>query len=477
MNAPHRSKPITTTRFGYPFKNKQEQEITDPHAFYAGLASVQTGHYLLTSHRFFHGGIHIDRASAGAFSLDDGIRCMADGEVVAYRINRRYHDATPGTAGDGLLLRPYSTGFVLVRHTVQAPSPPQPPKPAPMEDPLADPRNLGTYLYADREGRQPLIWLAHGTPLTVEIEKFKPGESSYVRVLAGLPREGWINRTWLALDPLAGTSLGNFFGFKERIATSVYRGDRADPAKVEAYAQNEKARERPAPPPAPSLMLYSLYMHVADFESYGKHPKWPRPPWWPVKRYRVGKKAKDRKAGVRERSGRRWVERFPTSRAIGDLTPSFAASVNRFVQALQAAGASARVSATYRPTERAYLMHYAWRIARERLAPSAVPVMEGVDIDWAHVDANGVSDAAAALQAARDMVAGYNIVYRPSLTSRHTERRAIDMTISGAIGRSIRNASGRESTINSSADLHEIGRSYGVVKLLSDPPHWSDDGH
>ena len=122
-------------------------------------------------------------------------------------------------------------------------------------------------------------------------------------------------------------------------------------------------------------------------------------------------------------------------------------------------------------------MHYAWRVAREGLAPTAVPVMEGVDIEWAHVDGNGVSNNSAAVQAARDMVAGYRIVHPPSLTSRHTERRAIDMTISGAIGKSIRNASGQESIANPSADLHRIGRGYGVVKLLSDPPHWSDDGH
>jgi len=25
--------------------------------------------------------------------------------------------------------------------------------------------------------------------------------------------------------------------------------------------------------------------------------------------------------------------------------------------------------------------------------------------------------------------------------------------------------------------LHKVGRSHGVVKLPSDPPHWSSDGH
>ncbi len=281
MNAPSTPKPIMTAHFGYPFKDKQEREISDPQVFYEALAAVQRGHYLLTSHGFFHGGIHIDSACAGSFSLDEGIRCMADGEVVAYRINRRYHDATPGTAGDSLALRPYSTGFVLVRHRMQAPTPPQPAKPTPMENPGADIRNWGTWLYADPGGRQQLKWLAHGTALTVEIGS---DQRSYVRVLdtigSGLPREGWIDRTWLAIDPLAGTGLRDALGFKDKIATTVHRGNVIDPDKHAAYARQREAQERPAPPPAPTLTLYSLYMHVADFESYATHSKWSRPAWW-----------------------------------------------------------------------------------------------------------------------------------------------------------------------------------------------------
>lgn len=259
MTAPIPIKPITATRFGYPFKNKQEQEIADPQAFYDGLAFAHGGHYLLSSSGFFHGGIHIDRASSNAFSLDGGIRCIADGEVVAYRVNRRYHDATPGTAGDGPALRPYSTGFVLVRHRLQAMTPPQPPKPPPMDNPGAYIRNWGTWLCADPQGRQPLAWLRHGTALTVEIGKPRPGQGDYVQVLdtsgVGLPREGWIRRTWLAIDPLAGTSIRSVLGFKQVIATQVHRGDTIDPEASSVYAQNEAERERPGVPPAPTLML------------------------------------------------------------------------------------------------------------------------------------------------------------------------------------------------------------------------------
>ena len=26
-------------------------------------------------------------------------------------------------------------------------------------------------------------------------------------------------------------------------------------------------------------------------------------------------------------------------------------------------------------------------------------------------------------------------------------------------------------------DLAAVGKTFGVIKLVSDPPHWSDDGH
>ncbi|WP_396615012.1 hypothetical protein ACHZ97_11180 [Lysobacter soli] len=52
MNAPAKSKAIVASRFGYPFKDKQEREITDPQALYEGLSFVQGGHYLLGAHGF-----------------------------------------------------------------------------------------------------------------------------------------------------------------------------------------------------------------------------------------------------------------------------------------------------------------------------------------------------------------------------------------------------------------------------------------
>ncbi|MET3931843.1 hypothetical protein ABIE51_003730 [Lysobacter sp. OAE881] len=277
--------PIATSRFGYPFKDKDDREIVDPYAFIEALIPVQGGHYLLGSYGFFHGGIHLDRACSSKLSIDDGIRCLADGEVVAYRIDSEYHDATPGAVGDGAPLRPYSTGFVLVRHRLQAPSPPMPATPPPMDTPGADIRDWGTRLYADPQGRQPLAWLRHGTPLIVQVGAYTPGQSTLVRVTdtldSKLPREGWISRTHLALDPATGTGMRSAFGLKDSVSTTVYRGDSIDPDKSAAHAENKAQRQRPEPETAPVLTLYSLYMHVASERDYERNAKWTRPSWWP----------------------------------------------------------------------------------------------------------------------------------------------------------------------------------------------------
>ena len=50
------------------------------------------------------------------------------------------------------------------------------------------------------------------------------------------------------------------------------------------------------------------------------------------------------------------------------------------------------------------------------------------------------------------------------------------MTISNVKNKKIKNASGTEVLIQRDSDLHAVGASYGVKKLLSDLPHWSDDG-
>ncbi|MBI3677689.1 MAG: peptidoglycan-binding domain-containing protein [Proteobacteria bacterium] len=184
-----------------------------------------------------------------------------------------------------------------------------------------------------------------------------------------------------------------------------------------------------------------------------------------------------------EPSGPQWCSRFPGSAATADLTPDFRDRVEAFLSQLKHAGASVSISATYRPPERAYLMHWCWMIAREGVDPAGVPPMQGVAIAWLHKSSSSAPDIAASRSAAAQMVSTYDLRFEPSLTSRHTQRRAIDMTIGWSGTLTIRDFNAELRKIaslprdGSNAELIDVGASFGVIKLVSDPPHWSDDGH
>lgn len=85
--------------------------------------------------------------------------------------------------------------------------------------------------------------------------------------------------------------------------------------------------------------------------------------------------------------------------------------------------------------------------------------------------------ATASRSAALGMAGLYGIVYAPALTSRHTEGRAIDMTISGHANKTFSDADGTATRLRTAADLYVLGATFGVIKLVDDKPHWSDDGH
>jgi hypothetical protein len=81
------------------------------------------------------------------------------------------------------------------------------------------------------------------------------------------------------------------------------------------------------------------------------------------------------------------------------------------------------------------------------------------------------------------MVAGYGMTCLAALDSNDTRGLAIDMDISWSGALSVKDGDGATHVIstsprdNSSPQLQNVGRSYGVVKLKSDPPHWSIDDH
>lgn len=53
------------------------------------------------------------------------------------------------------------------------------------------------------------------------------------------------------------------------------------------------------------------------------------------------------------------------------------------------------------------------------------------------------------------------------------------MKVTGLLGRTVIDidANGKSVRIDKESDLYPVGESYGVRKLTSDKPQWSDDGN
>jgi hypothetical protein len=178
-----------------------------------------------------------------------------------------------------------------------------------------------------------------------------------------------------------------------------------------------------------------------------------------------------------ELSGPQWVIRFPCSVELEALASPFKENLTAFHSALVSAGATVTIDATRRPAERAFLMHYAFLIAKGRILPEQVPCNPLIDIIWVH------ETLEQSREAAQQMVDGYEIVYAPALHSKHIDGLAIDMTISWPGDLHICDRHGRVVVIRElprsgeNRALQALAKAYGVIKLLADPPHWSDDGH
>lgn len=167
---------------------------------------------------------------------------------------------------------------------------------------------------------------------------------------------------------------------------------------------------------------------------------------------------------------------FPNSALVSALEAPFAAMVGNFIAALKAGGASVTVSATRRNKVRAYLMNGSWVVSKGVTPAGQMKAEPGCNIVWNH------GDDATSRAAAKEMLDLFDIVFQPSLKSRHILGLAIDMTINWAGTIKVKNGAGKEVLLPPPANatnlvLLALGESYGVLKLASDPPHWSDNGH
>jgi hypothetical protein len=190
---------------------------------------------------------------------------------------------------------------------------------------------------------------------------------------------------------------------------------------------------------------------------------------------------------AKTKSGIYWViwadAHAKNSTSVDDLAGAFQASVKAFIKALQDAGATVDVGTTKRSDKRAYLFHWCWLIGLGKAKASDAADMDGVDIEWDH------GDAGKSRSGAREMIDHFglaippNSTNAPALNSNHITGTAIDMNITWTATMKIRKKDGKEESVvfmedvNRNTKLHAVGASYGVIKLTTDAPHWSLDGH
>lgn len=116
--------------FSFPFLRKEQGQsggaahFTDELEIYQLLAGRESsGAYLVSPTGMWHGGIHVTEAGVGqSLDLDAGLRCIADGMLIAFRANKTYPVSEIVADGnESPVQAPYSTGFALVRHTMEFP--------------------------------------------------------------------------------------------------------------------------------------------------------------------------------------------------------------------------------------------------------------------------------------------------------------------------------------------------------------------
>ncbi|NMX66887.1 hypothetical protein HBO15_05945 [Pseudomonas sp. WS 5111] len=107
-------RPEAIKNWSHPFKDKSTplQQLTQ-------LANAAAGSYPLGVGGLWHGGVHFDNGTG--VPKDASVRCLADGEVVAYRIDKN-SARTVYIVNKLHVMKPYSRNFVLVRHRLEPPA-------------------------------------------------------------------------------------------------------------------------------------------------------------------------------------------------------------------------------------------------------------------------------------------------------------------------------------------------------------------
>ncbi|HVX84046.1 MAG TPA: hypothetical protein VH253_04445 [Phycisphaerae bacterium] len=183
-------------------------------------------------------------------------------------------------------------------------------------------------------------------------------------------------------------------------------------------------------------------------------------------------------------SGKAWVDwaniHAKNSQSLDDLDNDFKPKAQAFIKALEDAGADVTISATRRDAKRAYLFHWSWLIALRKITAKHAEKKAGVPIIWDH------GNDADSIRGAQEMVHGFHLStkskFPPNLNSNHIRGLAVDMDITWDGTLDVKTKDGKTvsvpfmTNVDKNTKLHAVGATYGVKKLVSDPPHWSSSG-
>ncbi|VVN45840.1 hypothetical protein [Pseudomonas fluorescens] len=190
--------------WSHPFK-----DTNNPLLQLTQLAKAKAGFYPIGTSGLCHGGVHFDSGTAGALD-QSSVHCLADGEVVAYRIDE-HSPKTTYFIETGTVQKPFSCNFVLVRHRLQ------PPK---IEGSPDVPPSLTFYsLYMHLQD-----WAVYHDDVTIARPAFWPeGETRRVKATVTDVHPGHSGQQGLNVRNQA--HLGKVIGFLQRGAEVTVSGD------------------------------------------------------------------------------------------------------------------------------------------------------------------------------------------------------------------------------------------------------------
>ncbi len=258
--------------FQFPVRKPDNTHYT-AEDLYKELDKELSGHYLLGNHNFWHGGIHFSEKSIPHCKIDQPIRCIADGEVIAYRLNKHYLQSNFKGLTQCTNLQ-YSTSFCLVRHTYESPQR----APEKQEQPKVNWVGRRISLSCARYGRDVAdVKLGKSgnfealMPVATELQILEIQDSVHSGYrfanakiisgeLAGTDKDGQPSThttgetVWFAALNKNGDII------KDKNSNEIFKILNPDPPKKNTPA--------PTSPDRNTLTFYSLYMHLLPFEIF-----------------------------------------------------------------------------------------------------------------------------------------------------------------------------------------------------------------